>query len=136
MIAHYGFISLFPLLLIFATVASVVLDLPIYDTQCGAKLFRVNDTLRAALAEPFPDRWSFDVELLARLLHPVGGVPPIDAEQIVEVPLTAWRDVGGSKLHTLPAARSLLALAGVRRRVVSRERLKRAASGDAAGAGR
>jgi glycosyltransferase involved in cell wall biosynthesis len=107
---------------LYATAASLVLGVAVYDTQCGAKLFRVNDTLRAALADPFPDRWSFDVELLARLLHPAPGVPPIDAERIIEVPLTEWRDVGGSKLRTLPAARSLLALAGVRRRIAARDR--------------
>ena len=61
---------------------------------------------------------------------------PIDAERIVEVPLAAWRDVGGSKLHTLPAARSLLALAGVRRRVTAREKVRRVASGGAAVGGR
>jgi hypothetical protein len=120
----------------YATAASLALGVAVYDTQCGAKLFRVNDTLRAALAEPFPDRWSFDVELLARLLHPAAGVPPISAEQIVEVPLTAWRDVGGSKLHLLPAARSLLALAGVRRRASARTRFRHGASGGAAAAGR
>ena len=36
---------------------------------------------------PFPDRWSFDVELLARLLTPVTGLPPWTPAQIVEVPL-------------------------------------------------
>jgi glycosyltransferase involved in cell wall biosynthesis len=121
---------------LYATAASLALGVAVYDTQCGAKLFRVNDTLRAALADPFPDRWSFDVELLARLLHPAGSVPPIGAAQIVEVPLTEWRDVGGSKLHTLPAARSLLALAGVWRRVAARDKVTRAVSGGAAGAGR
>jgi glycosyltransferase involved in cell wall biosynthesis len=121
---------------LYATAASLALGVAVYDTQCGAKLFRVNDTLRAALADPVPDRWSFDVELLARLLHPAAEVPPIDAERIVEVPLTEWRDVGGSKLHTVPAARSLLALAGVRRRVAAREKVRRAVSGDAAGADR
>jgi hypothetical protein len=90
---------------LYATAASLALGVVVYDTQCGAKLFRVNDTLRAAIADPFPERWSFDVELLARLLHPAPGVAPIDADRIVEVPLNAWRDVGGSKLHMLPAAR-------------------------------
>lgn len=121
---------------LYATAASLALGVAVYDTQCGAKLFRVNDTLRAAIADPFPERWSFDVELLARLLHPGPGVTPIDAERIVEVPLAAWRDVGGSKLHTLPAARSLLALAGVRRRVTAREKVRRVASGGAAVGGR
>jgi glycosyltransferase involved in cell wall biosynthesis len=121
---------------LYATAASLALGVVVYDTQCGAKLFRVNDTLRAAIADPFPDRWAFDVELLARLLHPAPGVAPIDADRIVEVPLNAWRDVGGSKLHMLPAARSLIALAGVRRRVTAREKVRRAASGGAAVADR
>jgi glycosyltransferase involved in cell wall biosynthesis len=105
---------------LYATAASLALGIAVYDTQCGAKLFRVNDTLRAAIADPFPDRWSFDVELLARLLYPARGLVPISADQIVEVPLTEWRDVGGSKLQMVPATRSVLALAGVRRR--ARER--------------
>ena len=117
---------------LYATAASLALGVAVYDTQCGAKLFRVNDTLRAALADAFPDRWSFDVELLARLLHPAAGVLPIDADQIVEVPLTEWHDVRGSKLHALPAARSLLALAGVRRRMAAREKVRRAALDGAA----
>jgi glycosyltransferase involved in cell wall biosynthesis len=121
---------------LYATAASLALGVAVYDTQCGAKLFRVNDTLRAALADSFLDPWSFDVELLARLLHPSPGLPPIGPDQILEVPLVEWRDVGGSKLRTLAAARSLLALAGVRRRVVARDRLRPDARGGADAAGR
>jgi hypothetical protein len=67
------------------------------------------------LSTGFPDRWSFDVELLARLLYPTGhDERPLE---IIEVPLRQWRDVGGSKLRLADAARSFLALFGVRRRV-------------------
>lgn len=101
----------------YATAASLVLGVPVYDTQCGAKLFRTGPALAAALDTPFPDRWSFDVELLARLLHAPPGVDPLTTDQLVEMPLREWRDVGGSKLDPLSAARALTALAGVRRRI-------------------
>lgn len=105
---------------LYATAASLVLGVPVYDTQCGAKLFRTGPALAAALDETFPDRWSFDVELLARLLVPAPGTRPVQPEQLVEMPLREWRDVGGSKLGPLSGARALGALAGVRRRLRAR----------------
>jgi dolichyl-phosphate beta-glucosyltransferase len=83
---------------LFATAASVLLDLPVYDTQCGAKVFRASPVLSCALSEPFGARWAFDVELLGRLLVPLDGSPGLPQRAIVEVPLDSWRDVGGSKL--------------------------------------
>jgi dolichyl-phosphate beta-glucosyltransferase len=105
---------------LYATAASVTLGVPVYDTQCGAKVFRDTPALRAALTTPFPDRWSFDVELLARLLHPAGNTPPVAAEAIVEVPLRAWRDVAGSKMRPIASARAALALLGVALRIRGR----------------
>ena len=107
---------------VYATAASLALGVPVYDTQCGAKLFRVDATLLAALAEPFPDRWAFDVELLSRLLYPGDGLQPVGRDEIEEVPLRAWNDVSGSKLDPLAATRSLVALAAVRRRRVAGDR--------------
>jgi len=84
---------------VFATLASLALRLPVYDTQCGAKVLRASPALDLALARPFRGRWIFDVELLARLGHGGAGVAPVPADAMVEVPLRRWRDVGGSHLR-------------------------------------
>jgi len=93
---------------VFATAASLILDLPVYDTQCGAKVFRVSDDLAAALERPFQARWIFDVELLARFSILWGEEIP---SRIIEYPVQAWRDVAGSKVKPgdfLKAASDLL----------------------------
>jgi dolichyl-phosphate beta-glucosyltransferase len=95
---------------IFASVASTVLGLSVYDTQCGAKLFRASPALDAALAEPFLSRWVFDVELLGRLVTGTSTVPPLAEGAVLEEPLLSWRDVPGSKLrpaHAVIAARDM-----------------------------
>lgn len=96
---------------IFATGASMTLNLPVYDTQCGAKLLRVTEATRAALAEPFHSRWIFDVELIGRISdwHRRRGMA--DREDLFfEVPLPAWHDVHGSKLQWRDFVRSMLDL--------------------------
>jgi dolichyl-phosphate beta-glucosyltransferase len=82
---------------VFATVASLVLGVPLYDTQCGAKLFRVSPEIVRLFQTPFRSRWIFDVEIVARFLcepHSVG----INS-LIHEKPLELWRDVAGSKVR-------------------------------------
>jgi dolichyl-phosphate beta-glucosyltransferase len=103
---------------LFATAGSLVLGVPVYDTQCGAKAFRVTAGLRAALAEPFVSRWAFDVEVLGRLLTAAGGRgagAPSTGGRFVEVPLQEWCEPGGSKLTPAAAARAGLDLVRIRR---------------------
>ncbi len=84
---------------IFATIASSVLKLSVYDTQCGAKVFRVSDVLVRALSEPFLSRWAFDVELIGRLLYDREKETRYTEGDFIEVPLQTWRDIRGSKIR-------------------------------------
>jgi hypothetical protein len=82
---------------VFATAASVVLRVPVYDTQCGAKIFRAGPATTNLFDEPFCTRWVFDVEIFARYIRNVGS-PGAAAVRIYEFPLMVWRDVAGSKV--------------------------------------
>lgn len=103
---------------LFATAASLVLGLPVYDTQCGAKVFRASEAVRQAFASPFCSSWVFDVELLARYLDAVGRERA--ERSICELPLMTWNDIPGSKVriwHGFRAAWDLVRIrSSVRRR--------------------
>ncbi len=83
---------------LFAWGAGLALACDVYDTQCPAKFFRPSQALRHALHQPFTASWIFDTELIARLLYPAPGKVGLALNDFLEVPLQAWRDVGGSKL--------------------------------------
>jgi len=111
---------------VFATCASIVLDLDIYDTQCGAKLFADTPSLRAALDEPFTTRWAFDVELLGRLLYPLdSAVTPLRSDDMLEVPLVCWTDVPGSKVTPKEVVRVGAELARLAAQIEARRRARR-----------
>lgn len=99
---------------IFATLASITLDLPVYDTQCGAKLFRATNVLSAALEAPFLSRWIFDVELLARFIELRSARAVL--ESTFEHPLRSWRDVPGSKVNASAFAKAATELWRIYRR--------------------
>jgi glycosyltransferase involved in cell wall biosynthesis len=103
----------------FATVVSILLKLPIYDTQCGAKLFRITPELSKVLAEPFHSRWIFDVEILARFIQLHKGESHPLANQVYEFPLPEWTDVAGSKVSSLDFFRAFGELATIYRRHLS-----------------
>ncbi len=95
---------------IFATGASLTLGLPVYDTQCGAKLLRVTPALGEVLARRFLTRWVFDVELLARFERAARGSEVPIEQRIYELPLLRWTDVPGSKVRPWDFVRSGLEL--------------------------
>ena len=95
----------------FATAASIVLRIRIYDTQCGAKVFRATPSFAAAVAKPFRSRWIFDVELIGRLLRGADSAEPVPSSAFEEVPLWEWHHVSGSKLGVRAMARALMDLA-------------------------
>lgn len=84
---------------IFATVVSLALRLPIYDTQCGAKIFRVTGGTNELFAEPFCSRWVFDVEIIARFIRQRRYDMNSVQSSIYEFPLPEWRDVAGSRVR-------------------------------------
>ena len=83
---------------VFATVVSNILNLPVYDTQCGAKIFsrKICDDI---FYEQFISPWLFDVELFARLLNVYGIERTI--QMSYEHPVSKWVDIDGSKLKPI-----------------------------------
>lgn len=77
----------------FATSASFLLNLPVYDTQCGAKIF-AKELIPGLFKERFLSRWLFDVEIIFRYKK----LSTFSSEKMMEIPLGHWRDEFGSKL--------------------------------------
>ena len=95
---------------LFAAVADRQLQLRLYDTQCGVKLFRAS-MLRPLLPDLREERWLLDVELLALMKRR-------DA-RVLEVPID-WAEVGGSKITPgLDALRMFWGLARLKRRLMA-----------------
>ncbi len=78
---------------IFATIAGLMLKIPVYDTQCGAKVF--HKSLLSIFNDPFVSKWFFDVELLFR-------IKKLQREmEVFELPLVYWEDVKGSRVKLI-----------------------------------
>jgi glycosyltransferase involved in cell wall biosynthesis len=99
---------------VFATGASLTLGLGVYDTQCGAKLFRATPLFRSLITAQFLTKWIFDVELIARLAAAYRrGEANAPEEIIFEAPLDTWLDVAGSKVKPTDFIRSGAELARI-----------------------
>lgn len=98
-----------------ATIAPWAVKLPIYDSQCGAKLFRIDSMPTEIWAQPF--RWLFNLEILVRWRRVLernsldkqpwdwSSCEPIGP--FYEYPLRVWRDVRGSKITLWDSVRPL-----------------------------
>jgi glycosyltransferase involved in cell wall biosynthesis len=105
---------------VLATLSSFALGLGVYDTQCGAKLFRASPEIGALFAEPFTANWMFDVEVLARLIRARRGSGRGAPEQVIhEFALQEWRDVVGSKVRPWDFFRAIFEIVRIRRRYLS-----------------
>ncbi len=81
---------------IFATIVSRwILELPIYDTQCGFKFFEKGD-LSALIQDPFKSKWFFDIEIFKRFNLKYGK--DYLNENGYECFLETWEDKLGTKL--------------------------------------
>jgi len=111
---------------VFATCVSEMLQLPVYDTQCGAKLFQNHPAIHEVFAQPFESRWIFDVEILARLLvqdHQHGT--DFTAQRVLEYPLQTWVDIAGSRVKPTDFSRALVDLTGIALRLRRAQRTAR-----------
>ena len=85
---------------VFASCAALKLGMPVYDTQCGAKLMTA-EAARTAFSEKFVTRWFFDVEIMMRLSGAYGS--SFAERRCFELPLGKWVDQGKSKVHLFAA---------------------------------
>jgi len=100
-----------------ATIISIVLGVPVYDTQCGAKFFRVTELTGSLFEEPFVSSWIFDVEILSRLIkaHRLGfSCSP--EKTVWEAPLDQWVHKDGSKIEISDYFTALYELFKIRRK--------------------
>lgn len=77
----------------FATLVSMLYQLPVYDSQCGAKLLK-SELIPVGFSEEFRSGWLFDVELILRIRE-----KHADYDRIIhEVPLNTWVEKGDSRI--------------------------------------
>ena len=75
--------------------------------------------MRALFEERFLGRWTFDVEIVARLTQQCGIEQRCPRDVIYELPLNEWRDIDGSSVRPLDFVTALFELHRIRRRYLS-----------------
>jgi glycosyltransferase involved in cell wall biosynthesis len=80
---------------IVATFISNILDIKVYDTQCGSKLF-TKEISEKLFEKQFISKWLFDVEIFYRMILLFGREKAI--KKMLEIPLKLWVEKGDSKV--------------------------------------
>ncbi len=80
---------------VIATGISYILNLGVYDTQCGCKVFS-KELADEVFKQPFISKWLFDVEIFDRIIKFYGRDKVL--EKMIEIPLVKWIDAGDSKV--------------------------------------
>ncbi len=80
---------------VIAFIISKMLGIPVYDTQCGCKIFDAT-IVSTAFTGDFSSRWLFDVEIFYRLIHHFGKNEFL--QKTKEVPLEQWIDTEDSRV--------------------------------------
>lgn len=78
-----------------ATIISNILELKVYDTQCGCKIFTKELSVEV-FKDPFVSKWLFDVEIFNKLIVFYGRNNVL--ERMLEIPLKKWIDTADSKV--------------------------------------
>ena len=78
-----------------ATFISNILDIKVYDTQCGSKLF-TKEISEELFQKEFISKWLFDVEIFYRMILLFKREKAI--KKMHEVPLKLWVEKGDSKV--------------------------------------
>ncbi len=78
-----------------ATIIATVLKVPIYDTQCGCKIFS-RSLASQVFQERFISKWLFDVEIFFRIIH-LYSIKELQNKSR-EIPLKSWIDNDESKV--------------------------------------
>lgn len=83
---------------IFVTIISLLFGIPVYDSQCGFKLFKkeIYELLKCKITDT---RWVWDTQLLILFY--------INNRQIKEIPID-WKDIAGSKVKIIQDSARML----------------------------